>query len=339
MMLALNLGVVAAIWFGGLQVIYGTLHGGPDHRLYQLSDPHAHVADVGEHAHDARGARSGLGGAHCGGTGQRTRGPEQADALTALCPRDGSPSRTCPSATTVTVSDPVLKDLDFVAEPGQTVALLGATGSGKSTLVHLIPRFYDVTGGRVTIDGIDVRDVDKEALRARSASLCRSRCSSRGTIRDNIRYGRPDASRERSRRCSQGSAGARLHQRVPGRLRYAAGPTRRQPVGGQKQRLAIARALLMQPTVLILDDSTSSVDVETEIKIQDALDELMRDRTSFRDRPTHQHGAGRRQDPGAGRGQIAAEGTHADLMASSAIYREIYESQLGKRTAAHVRSR
>jgi len=225
--------------------------------------------------------------------------------------------------------DPVLGDVSFVAEPGQTVAILGATGSGKSSLVHLIPRFYDVTEGRVTIDGVDVRDVDKEALRRNIGIALQESVLFSGTIRDNIRYGRPEAAEEEIIAAAQAAQAHEFISEFPNGYDTVLGQRGVNLSGGQKQRVAIARALITEPTVLILDDSTSSVDVETESKIQDALDGLMEDRTSFVIAQRISTVLNADKILVLDDGQIAAEGTHEELMTSSPIYREIYESQLG----------
>ena len=163
------------------------------------------------------------------------------------------------------------KDISFVVEPGQTVALLGATGAGKSSLVNLIPRFYDVTAGRVTIDGVDVRDVDEAALRGTIGIALQESVLFTGTIRDNIRYGRPEADGRRGGAPPPGRPRRTTSSAASRRLRLVVGQRGVNLSGGQKQRIAIARALLVDPAVLILDDSTSAVDVETEARIQAAL--------------------------------------------------------------------
>jgi len=231
--------------------------------------------------------------------------------------------------------DPVLKDVDFVAGPGQTVALLGTTGAGKSSLVHLIPRFYDVTAGRVTLDGVDVRDVAKDTLRRNIGIALQETVLFSGTIRDNIRYGRPDASDEEVVAAAKAAQAHDFIMSFPEGYDTVLGQRGVNLSGGQKQRIAIARALLLQPAVLILDDSTSSVDVETETKIQAALEDLMRDRTSFIIAQRISTVLTADKILVLDDGQIAAEGTHTELMASSPIYREIYESQLGNGAMAH----
>jgi ATP-binding cassette subfamily B multidrug efflux pump len=226
-------------------------------------------------------------------------------------------------------AEAVLKDIGLVAEPGQEVAILGATGSGKSSLIHLIPRFYDVTEGRVTLDGVDVRDIPLDALRAQVGIALQEAVLFSGTIRDNIRYGRPDAMEEEVVAAAKAAQAHDFITAFPDGYDTLIGQRGVNLSGGQKQRIAIARALLVQPQVLILDDSTSAVDVETEAKIQAALDELMVGRTSFVIAQRISTVLNADKIVVLDRGQIAAIGTHAELMASSPIYREIYESQLG----------
>ncbi|MFH1085286.1 MAG: ABC transporter ATP-binding protein [Chloroflexota bacterium] len=225
--------------------------------------------------------------------------------------------------------EPVLAGINLVAEPGQEVALLGATGSGKSSLVHLIPRFYDVCQGRVTLDGVDIRDLPLHDLRAQMGIALQEAVLFTGTVRDNIRYGRPEASDDEVIAAAKAAQAHDFVMAFPDGYETIVGERGANLSGGQKQRLAIARALLVQPRVLILDDSTSSVDVETETKIQEALDRLMRGRTTFVIAQRISTVLNADKIVVLERGQIAAEGTHDELMASSAIYREIYQSQLG----------
>jgi ATP-binding cassette subfamily B protein len=235
----------------------------------------------------------------------------------------------CFSYDGVGCQEAVLKDLNLVAEPGQEVAILGATGSGKSSLIHLIPRFYDVTTGRVTLDGVDVRDMPLDALRAQVGMALQEAVLFSGTIRDNIRYGRPDASEEEVIAAARAAQAHDFITAFPDGYDTLVGQRGANLSGGQKQRVAIARALLVQPRILILDDSTSAVDVETETRIQAALDELMVGRTSFVIAQRISTVLNADKIVVLDRGQIAAVGTHAELMASSPIYQEIYESQLG----------
>jgi ATP-binding cassette subfamily B protein len=225
--------------------------------------------------------------------------------------------------------DPVLCDISFTAEPGETVALLGSTGSGKSSLINLIPRFYDVSKGRVTIDGVDVRDIQMKSLRRNIGISLQEAVLFSGTIKDNIRYGRPNASDEEVITAAKAAQAHDFIVEFPEGYNTMVGQRGVNLSGGQKQRVAIARALLVKPMILILDDSTSAVDVETEAKIEEALEELMVDRTSFV--IAQRISTVLKADKSMVRddGRIAAEGNHAELMDASPIYREIYESQLG----------
>ena len=227
------------------------------------------------------------------------------------------------------LNEPVLQNVNLVAEPGQTIAILGATGSGKSTLIDLIPRFYDVTKGRLTIDGVDVRDVTLESLRSNIGVALQEAILFSGTIRDNIRYGKPEATEEE---VISAAKAAQAHEFIIGMPKgYDADVGERGAglSGGQKQRVSIARALLVQPKILILDDSTSSVDVETEARIQEQLDSLMKGKTSFIIAQRISTVLKADKIVVLDKGRVAAEGTHNELMETSPIYREIYDSQLG----------
>ena len=225
--------------------------------------------------------------------------------------------------------EPVLKGIDLVAEPGQKVAILGATGSGKSSLIHLIPRFYDVTGGRVTLDGVDVRDMPLDSLRAQVGMALQETVLFTGTVRDNIRYGRPEASDAEVIAAAKAAQAHDFIATLPDGYDTLVGQRGINFSGGQKQRIAIARALLVQPCVLILDDSTSAIDIHTEIEIEEALDELMAESTSFIIAQRVSTVLNADKIVVLDEGQVAATGTHTELLASSPIYREIYQSQLG----------
>ena len=344
MMLILNGAVVAALWFGGLQVSAGGLQVGQliafinyltqtlmslmfismlvvrlaraeasAHRVDEVltSEPHIKPSSAPRQqpATTGRVAFEGVSFAY-DPAGLQTDGRRQ-----------------LPSA--------VLKDISFVAEPGQTVALLGATGAGKSSLVNLVPRFYDATAGRVTIDGVDVRDYAEPALRKSVSVALQESVLFSGTIRDNIRYGRPDASADEVVEAAQMAQAHEFISRFPEGYDSIVGQRGVNLSGGQKQRLAIARALLTRPKVLVLDDSTSAVDVATEAKIQAAL-------AALPERPTRIVVAQRISTVvGADQilvlddGRVAARGTHAELLAGSPIYREIYGSQIENEALVH----
>jgi len=228
-------------------------------------------------------------------------------------------------------AEPVLDEINLVAEPGQTVAILGATGSGKSTLINLIPRFYEVTRGRLTIDGVDIRDVTLDSLRANIGVALQDVVLFSGAIKENIRYGRPDASEDE---VVAAAKAAQAHDFIMSFLEGYDSDVGQRGVnlsGGQKQRISIARALLVKPKILILDDSTSSVDAEIEAKIQKELEKIMANRTCFVVAQRISTVLKADKIVVLDEGRIVAEGAHRELMDSSPIYREIYESQLGDR--------
>jgi ATP-binding cassette subfamily B protein len=225
-------------------------------------------------------------------------------------------------------SDPVLEDVNLNAEPGQTIALLGSTGSGKTTIINLIPRFYDVSHGRVLVDGHDVRDVTIESLRQKIGIVLQETTLFSGTIRENIAYGRPDATDEEIIEAANAAAAHDFIVEFPEGYDTIVGERGSTLSGGQKQRVAIARALLMDPHILILDDSTSSVDLQTEYQIQKALDKLMKGRTSFVIAQRISTVLNADQILVLNKGRITAVGVHEELMENSPIYAEIYYSQL-----------
>jgi len=330
MVLVLNLGVTGVIWFGGNMVIGDALTVGElvafvNYLLFAMfplvilagamgpfsaADASAkRILEVLDSAPDVQDPAEGL-------RPTSIQGRVAFENVTFSYNGDGA--------------EPVLKNIDLVAEPGQEVAILGATGSGKSSLIHLIPRFYDVTEGRVTLDGVDVRDMSLDVLRAQVGAALQEAVLFTGAIRDNIRYGRPDATDAEVVAAAQAAQAHDFIMAFPDGYDSLVGQRGVNLSGGQKQRIAIARALLVQPRVLVLDDSTSAVDVATEVQIQAALDELMVGRTSFIIAQRISTVLNADKIVVLDQGQVAAEGTHAELMATSPIYREIYESQLGE---------
>ena len=227
------------------------------------------------------------------------------------------------------ISETVLENINLVIEPGQTVAVLGSTGAGKSTLANLVPRFYDVTSGRILLDGVDIRQLKQDALLSQIGIVPQETVLFSGTITDNIRYGVPAASEDdviTAAKAAQAhdfilalSKGYETHVEERGTNLS----------GGQKQRIAIARALLTHPKILILDDATSSVDVETETKIQDTLESQLQGHTTLVIAQRISTVLKADKIVVIDNGRISAEGTHLELMQSSSIYQEIYESQLG----------
>lgn len=225
-------------------------------------------------------------------------------------------------------SEPVLQKVSFEAEPGQTVALLGATGSGKTTIINLIPRFYDVSEGSVLIDGHDVRDVTLDSLRAQIGIVLQETNLFSGSIRDNIAFGRTDATMDEVVAAAKAAAAHDFIMSFPQGYDTPVGERGSTLSGGQKQRVAIARALLLNPRLLILDDSTSAVDLQTEYHIQKALDHLMEGRTSFVIAQRISTVVNADQILVLDKGRVVARGRHEELMETSAIYAEIYHSQL-----------
>jgi ATP-binding cassette subfamily B protein len=222
----------------------------------------------------------------------------------------------------------VLKHVNFKAEPGQTIALVGATGSGKTTVANLIPRFYDVSGGQVLIDGFDVRDVDLSSLRRQIGIVMQETTLFSGNIRDNIGFGKADATDDDIRWAAHSARAEEFIARLPRGYDTIVGERGVTLSGGQKQRVAIARALLMDPRILILDEFTSAVDATTERLIRAALIELMRGRTTFV--IAHRLSTVRAADLilVLQHGRLVDSGTHDELLASSSVYRDIHASQL-----------
>ncbi|TRO47039.1 ABC transporter ATP-binding protein [Candidatus Bathyarchaeota archaeon] len=230
----------------------------------------------------------------------------------------------------------VLKDIDLVAEPGKTIAILGATGSGKSTIINLIPRFYDVTQGRITIDGIDLRDVAIKSLRSHIGIVRQDPFIFSTTFRENIAFGMDNAKIEDIKAAAERANIADYIESLPEGYDTTVGERGVTVSGGQKQRLAIARALLKNPKILILDDSTSSVDTGTEFEIQRALKELFEDRTTFI--ITQRLSSVKDADYiiVLEDGVIVEEGSHDALMAKEGIYFKLYQTQIAEARGEEV---
>lgn len=328
--LCVNIGMVLVIWAGGLQAINGELSLGqivafinylistmtPLIMMTQLSNTWAaglasakrvgEILDTEPAVRDAPDARATLPGPGA------AVGMDQVGFTYA---GDGN--------------EPVLADITLEARPGETIAILGATGAGKSTLINLIPRFYDVTTGRVTFGGADLRELTQDALFAAVGVVPQESLLFSGTVRDNIRYGRPEAGEAEVLAAARAAQADGFIQNLSQGYDTRVEERGSNFSGGQKQRIAIARALLVRPRVLILDDSTSSVDVETETKIQDALEASNDERITFVVAQRISTVLKADKIVVIERGRIAAQGTHRELLATSPIYQEIYDSQLG----------
>ncbi len=325
-----NIGMVIVIWAGGLQSIRGTLTVGQivafTNYLLTTMTPLTMMTM--------------LSNVWANGIASAKRVNEVLDTIPEV--QDLPDARSLPAPTQGKVvfenvafhyngnrNEPVLDGINLVAEPGETVAILGATGAGKSTLINLVPRFYDVAAGRVLIDDIDIRQIKQDSLLAQIGIVPQESVLFSGTVRDNIRYGSPQASDEE---VVEAAIAAQAHDfivELPQGYDSLVAQRGANFSGGQKQRIAIARALLTHPKILILDDSTSSVDVETETKIQDALEATMHQHTSLVVAQRISTVLKADKIVVIDKGLIVAEGTHKELMQSSPIYREIYDSQLG----------
>jgi ATP-binding cassette, subfamily B, multidrug efflux pump len=328
--LCVNLGITIVVWSGGLQAISGRLSLGqlvaftnymlttmtPLVMMTLLSNIWAaglasarRITEILDEVPDIRDAP---GGAALPSTAQ-------ADVeLRNVCFSYGASN------------EPVLSEILLHARPGQTIGILGATGAGKTTLVNLIPRFYDPTTGSVRLGGRDAKELTQESILAHVGFVPQQSTLFSGSVRDNVRYGKPSATQEEVEVAARLAQADEFIARLPSGYDANVEPRGANFSGGQKQRLAIARALLLRPKLLILDDSTSAVDAETETKIQDALAASKLERTTFIVAQRISTVLTADQIIVLDRGRIVARGTHGELLGTSDIYREIYDSQLGQ---------
>jgi ATP-binding cassette subfamily B multidrug efflux pump len=324
-----NLGTLAIIWFGGWQVIGGRLSVGdlvafntllgfmlfPIFTIGFLSASISRAGASSQRVFDVLDAPLDVKDA-----------PDASTLLPLSCRVDfDNVSFRYPGS-----ARDILAGVSFTARPGQTVAVLGTTGSGKSTLVNLIPRFYDVTGGAVRLDGNDVRDVTLSSLRSQIGIVLQETRLFSGTVRDNVAFGKPDATDEEIVAAAEAAQAGGFIRGLSDGYETVIGERGIGLSGGQRQRIAIARALLIDPRLLILDDSTSAVDAETEAAIQETLDRLMREKHRTVFVIAQRISTVRDADLilVLDEGRIAASGTHEELLRESELYNEILGSQL-----------
>lgn len=328
-MFLVNIGIVGVIWIGGIQVSAGVMKVGEiiafvNYLLYALSSimmVGMLLTRVSRAAASAKRLVALLGAV--------PEVQDQKGALESFLQKGRVVFDRVAFRYNGDESGSVLEDISFTAEPGQMVAILGATGAGKSSLIHLIPRFYDVSDGSITIDGVDVRNISQKALRKTIGIAMQDVLLFSGTIRENLAYGRTDATFQEIVEAAKSAQAHEFIAALPGGYETQLGQRGVNLSGGQKQRLAIARALVTKPAILILDDSTSAVDVETEAKLQEALGVLMQEKTSFVIAQRISTVLNADKIIVLDDGKVVAEGTHRELLSSSQIYHEIYESQLG----------
>ena len=326
-----NLGVLAVVWYGGLQVIGQTLTLGelvaftgylgfllmPMFMIGMIGSMFSRAEASSQRIFEVIDAQSDV---------------QELPGAQPLPPIRGKVAFEEVSFRYIGSEEDVLTGVSFVIEPGQVVAILGKTGSGKSTIINLIPRFYDATSGRVLIDRTDVREVTLNSLRSQIGIVLQETTLFQGSVRENIAYGRPDATLKEVVAAAEAAQAHEFILDLPDEYDTQVGERGVGLSGGQKQRIAIARALLVDPKILILDDSTSSVDSETEYKIQQALETLMENRTSFI--IAQRISTVRNADLILllDEQRLVDQGTHEELLRSSEIYAEILETQFGDRS-------
>jgi ATP-binding cassette subfamily B protein len=328
-----GLGLAAVLWFGGYQVIVGALSIGTlvafSRYLTLLNEPVRWLGFVvnriakaiasGERIFETLDTRPAIAERHDAITLPRGRGEVRFESV----------SFTFPGARRA-----ALTDLSFTARPGTVTALVGATGSGKSAIVNLIPRFYDPQAGRVLVDGYDVRDLTLDSLRGQIAIVHQETFLFSLSIRDNIAYGRQEATLEEVVAAAQAARAHEFIMAMPEGYATDVGERGVTLSGGQKQRIAIARALLRDPRILIFDDATSSVDTETEQAIQQALRALMAERTSFVIAQRLRTVQEADQILVLERGRIVARGRHEELLRRDGFYRQMFALQRREREDA-----
>ena len=320
-----GIGTTAVIWYGGLQVIDNTISLGtmvefslylmmlqrPIRMLGMTINTYARAVAAGERIFEILDTQSEI--------------EEKPDAVDMASVAGNVKFE---SVSYKASGLPVLQDITIEARAGEVIGIVGSTGSGKSTIINLLPRFYDVTGGRITLDGYDIRDLTFRALRQHIGLVAQETFLFAASIRENISYGRPDATEEGIIAAAKAAQAHDFIMQIPDGYDTHVGERGVTLSGGQKQRIAIARALLLDPRVLVLDESTSAVDTRTEAALQVALKELMRGRTTFIVAQRISSVREAQEIVVLHEGHIVQRGTHGELVTQEGLYRDMYVYQL-----------
>ena len=334
-MILLNVGIVAVLWFGNIEVANGNIQVGKViafiNYLLQLLISIMMVAGMMMMYSRAQASAERI-------EEVLETVPDINDCEDAVC-ADGLDGNLVFEKVSFSYGDhaiePVLTDISFTAKKGEKVAIIGSTGSGKSTLVNLIPRLYDVSGGRITIGGVDIRNMKRTFLRSRISIVLQQSLLFSGKIGDNIRYGKSDATMSELDESAKASGAKEFIESFEKGYDTLLGQKGVNLSGGQKQRISIARGLIRKPYILILDDSTSAVDVATEVKIQAALKTKTKNSIVVMVAQRISSILDADQIIVLEEGKIAGKGNHKTLIENNQVYREIFESQLGKAGEAY----
>jgi len=328
--LTVNFGIVAILWLGGLGVNKGSIHVGQIiafiNYMTQILFSLMMISFVFTMFVRAKASAERIGEVFQEENGMKTK--ENPKEMFDLKGRVDF-HNVCFSYSG-TIGEPVIKNITFTCKPGETVGIIGSTGSGKSSLVNLIPRFYDATTGSVKVNGVDVKDIDSKKLREKIAMVSQKTVLFTGSIIDNIKWGKEEASFQEVERAAEASGAHKFIEAFPEGYDTKLGQGGVNLSGGQKQRISIARALIKKPEVLILDDCTSAVDVATEGKIREALKEYSCGITCLvvAQRITSVMDADKIVV--LDNGEIVGIGKHDELMDNCEVYQDIFHSQLGK---------
>src|SRR6056297_3764743 len=334
-MILLNVGIVAVLWFGNIEVANGNIRVGKViafiNYLLQLLISIMMVAGMMMMYSRAQASAERI-------EEVLETVPDINDCEDAVC-ADGLDGDLVFEKVSFSYGDhaiePVLTDISFTAKKGEKVAIIGSTGSGKSTLVNLIPRLYDVSGGRITIGGVDIRNMKRTFLRSRISIVLQQSLLFSGTIGDNIRYGKSDATMSELDESARAAGAKEFIESFENGYDTLLGQKGVNLSGGQKQRISIARGLIRKPHILVLDDSTSAVDVATEVKIQSTLKTKTKNSIVVMVAQRISSILDADQIIVLEEGKIAGKGNHRALIENNKVYREIFESQLGKAGEAY----